>query len=209
MTRRTIVQVIAGAVVAVFALALWLSGVPVELSWLRYYSLAVLVALILWTSWDRWLWRLPVLRSLPGTPPVIAGTWKGSLTSLWEDPAGKPAGSKPAYLVVHQTASSTSASMFTDEARSESTVADVEKSASGATLVYTYLAQPDVTVEDRSRMHHGATMLHVSRSPAQRLEGRYWTDRDTRGRLEFTEHVRNRAADFHEATQLFNSRSGR
>jgi hypothetical protein len=70
-------------------------------------------------------------------------------------------------------------------------------------LTYLYLNRPDANVEHRSRMHHGSTALDISGSPAKRLKGRYWTDRDSKGELDFTECNKQLVDDFDEATALF------
>lgn len=208
MNRRTSIQVIAGIVVAVFAVGLWGSGVAVEASWLRFYSLAVLVAGVLWIAWDRWLWRLPIFKNSESVSPVLHGTWRGLLTSLWPDPAtGLPPDPKTAYLVVRQTASSLSVTFLTEQAQSASTLAQVQREAGTAKLLYVYLASPDPSFEESSRMHHGSAMLTITGSPARRLRGRYWTDRDSRGELDFTERVAALAGDIDEASALFDAAS--
>jgi hypothetical protein len=52
-------------------------------------------------------------------------------------------------------------------------------------------------------MHHGSTALDLSGTPVKRLKGRYWTDRDTRGELDFTERSKKIVDDFEEASGLF------
>jgi hypothetical protein len=204
MVPRAWIQVIAGIVVAVFALGLWLSGVAVQASWLRYYSLAVLAAGVLLAAWNRWGWRQRVFRHVQAVPPVLHGTWRGVLTTLWPDPAtGTPPAPKAAYLVVRQTASSVHATLFTDTVHSGSTLAQVQRSAGGATLTYVYLATPGALAGPGNPIHHGAAALDVTGSPATRLRGRYWTDRDSGGELDFTVHAAALADDYDEAATLF------
>ncbi len=204
MTKRTLIQAGVLAVLAVFTFGLWASGVAIEAWWLRFYSTAVMVVSALWTAWDRWLWRTKWPQRSPSVPPAIHGTWKGTVSSLWRDPeTGASPAPKAAYLVVRQSATTVSAAMFTDEARSRSTLAHVDGAAGMDTLSYTYLSRPSVSVEDRSRMHHGTAMLDIVGRPGRRLHGRYWTDRDSRGELLFTERVSELAADLQEAEGLF------
>src|SRR5437763_14902188 len=87
MSRRLSTQIVAVAVVAVFAAGLWSSGTPVHAAWLRFYSVAVLIAGGALTGWDRWLWRMPVLQRFQFVPPTVQGTWRGTLTSAWIDPS--------------------------------------------------------------------------------------------------------------------------
>jgi hypothetical protein len=77
-------------------------------------------------------------------------------------------------------------------------------SADGASsLDYMYLNRPHSSVEHRSRMHHGSTSLDITGCPATRLRGRYWTDRDTKGELDFAERRSKTSDDFDEARALF------
>ena len=207
MISRPFVQVVAAVVASVFAAGLWASGLAADLPWLRYYSLAVLAATLLLTAWDRWLWCLSPFRNLDFVPPRILGTWQGTLESGWIDPAtGATPPSKTVYLVVRQRFSSLAIVILTDESRSQSTLADITTSDGIASLNYTYLGQPDILIEHRSRMHHGAASLRVSGSPCSRLSGRYWTDRDSKGALDFTEHRPDLASDYEEAERLFLTR---
>ena len=66
-----------------------------------------------------------------------------------------------------------------------------------------YLNRPDSSVEHRSRMHHGSASLDITGAPATRLRGRYWTDRDSEGELDFRERNRMLADDYDEADALF------
>ena len=207
MICRPFTQVVAAVVALVFAAGLWLSGSAVDVAWLRYYSIAVLAVTLLLTVWDRWMWRLPPFRNRDFVPPQIFGTWQGTLESAWVDPAtGTAPPSKTVYLVVRQRFSSLSVAILTDEARSQSTVADITVSNGTASLDYMYLGEPDISVEHRSRMHRGAALLHISGSPRSRLRGRYWTDRDSKGALDFTERRPGLASDYEDAERLFLAR---
>ena len=187
MPGRTAIQVIAGVVIGVFVLGLWASGVAVEASWLRFYSVAVLAAFALLIVWDRWLWRLPLFKNAVAVPPVLHGTWHGVLTSLWEDPSSeRRPDPKDAYLVIRQTASRIAVRLYTDQGQSTSTLAQVQQDGGEAVLAYLYLSKPDLAFTNDSPMHHGCALLAITASPARRLRGRYWTDRNSRGELDFT-----------------------
>ncbi len=57
-------------------------------------------------------------------------------------------------------------------------------------------------------MHHGSTVLDIVGNPAKRLSGRYWTDRDSRGELAFTERSKKIADDYLDAAELFGNGGG-
>lgn len=198
------VQVVAAVVVGVFAVGIWASGDKVNVGWLKFYSAAVLAAGVVLALWDRWLWKRSWFQKIGKVPRDVSGTWKGKLTSLWVDPeTGKQIPVKDAYLVVRQTASRTSVTLLTDESRSKSSFAAVSVFDGDASLDYAYLNKPGITVEHRSHIHHGSTSLHVTGCPATRLKGRYWTDRDTKGQLDFTTRSKKRADDYEQAVGLF------
>jgi len=209
MKQRVFVEAVASIVVLVFAIGIWSTGAQVDLGWLRYYSCAVTAAVVVLWLWDRLLWKLPLAQRIPGVPRNLNGTWQGTLTSLWEDShAGAAPAPKPAYLVVRQTASAVSAILFSDESRSVSSLAIVSSGDGTATLDYLYVGRPDIKVEDRSRMHNGSASLDVTGSTPTRLKGRYWTDRNSRGELDFTSRSSQRAEDFDEAVRLFTASAG-
>jgi hypothetical protein len=97
--------------------------------------------------------------------------------------------------------------LLTDESRSTSALANVSEVDGSVLLAYLYLNKPDMRVEHRSRIHHGSAVFDVSGCPARRLKGRYWTDRDSKGELEFVERSNKLADDFAEAAGYFQERS--
>ena len=150
-----------------------------------------------------------MVQRIPGVPRSVRGTWKGTVTSFWKDPeTGERVSPKLAYLVVRQTATLISVKLLTDESKSSSSLASVSVPDGTAVLDYLYLSRPKASVEHRSRMHHGSTVLDVIGNPAKRLDGRYWTDRDSRGELSFTERSKKIADDYIDAVNLFSDAGG-
>lgn len=204
MTRRVVVQVVAVAVVVVFAAGIWATGGQLEASWLRFYSVAVIAALGVLILWERFFWRLSWLQRLDSVPRDVRGTWAGTLTSFWSDPeTGKTPPEKRAFLVVRQTAGSVSATLLTDESRSESTLGRVTGREGSSSLDYMYINWPHSRFEHRSPIHHGSTSLSISGRPARRLSGRYWTSRDSKGELDFFRRRLTTVEDFDSAVDLF------
>ena len=208
MSRRTVVRVVAGTVVTVFAAGIWLTGGTPDPGWLRFFSAAVFVAFGVLAIWDHWLWHMRWIQRLPGVPRDLRGTWKGTLESFWIDPAtGFPPPAKAAYLVIRQSASTISVVMLTNESKSKSSLATISDDGISASLDYMYLNRPDSRFEHRSRIHHGSTSLDIIGRPAVRLRGNYWTSRDSRGELEFVQRVVSTLAeDFGQAQGLFADR---
>ena len=204
MKRRLLVQVVAGIVVLVFAIGIWSTGDTFKPGWLRFLSAAVLVATIALGVWDRWLWSLPLVQRIPRVPRDVRGTWRGTLTSFWTDPAtAERPDPKIVFLAIRQSASQLTAVLFTDESSSRSSLASLSDDGTGVSLAYMYLNRPDSRFEHRSRMHNGSVFLEITGRPASRIRGRYWTDRDSRGELDFDQRKSRTVDDFREATMLF------
>lgn len=204
MKRTITIRVVTAVVVVVFVAGIWLDTGQLDLAWLRFFSAAVLVATVVLGLWDIWLWRLPLVQGLPGVTCCVRGTWRGTLTSFWVNPeTGQSPPPKIVYLVIRQTAALISVRLLTNESSSTSFLASVNLVDGASVLTYLYLNRPDMRVEHRSRMHHGSTVLDISSRPTRRLKGRYWTDRDSKGELEFIERNQKLADDFAEATALF------
>ncbi len=200
--RAAALQGLGAMVVIGFAAGIWsAAGSPM---WLRGYSAAVIVAILVFALWEYWLWRLPLMQRLPRVPRRIEGTWAGTLTSLWTDPATERRPDvKRVFLVARQTASRVTIVLLTDESTSRSSIARLSQDAMGLSLAYMYANRPDSRVEHRSAMHNGSAFVEISGSPATRMRGRYWTDRYTRGELDLPERRIRAAVSFREATALF------
>jgi SMODS-associating 2TM, beta-strand rich effector domain len=202
--RAITTRVVVAVVLIVFVAGTWMQDGTLNLSWLKFFSIAVLIASLVLMLWDLWLWRIPLIQMIPGVPRHVGGTWKGTLTTFWEDPrTGNRPVPKSAYLVIRQTASSTSVKLLTNESRSASTLAAISALDGTVELTYLYLNRPDARYEDGSRMHHGSAALVVSGESPRRLKGRYWTDRDSKGELDFDQRHKDLADDFDQAAKLF------
>lgn len=204
MKRAITVRISVSVVLVILALVTWFKNGYLDLGGLRFFSIAVLSTTIILWLWDFWLWRFPLIQRLPGVPRSVRGTWKGTLISYWVNPeTGGRLPPKIVYLVVHQTASLVSAKLYTDESKSTSVLAKISMDDGDPVLVYLYLNRPDIRVENRSRMHHGSVALDISGCPAARLRGHYWTDRDSKGELEFNHRCKRLADDFSTAAGYF------
>lgn len=204
MKGRLQVQAVVFVTVLVFAVGILATGDDPNPAWLKFYSYAVTAAVVLLTAWDRWLWRLAISQKVAAVPRNLNGTWKGVLTTFWVDPkTGVVPAPKPAFLVVRQTATTVSVTMFTDQMRSVSSLASLTGVDGQRSLDYMYLSRPDSRYEEHSRIHHGSTSLDVTGIPPDRLCGRFWTNRDSRGELDFTERRWGSADTYDTALRMF------
>jgi len=204
MNRTLVVKVTVAVVIAIFAISSWVTSGKLDRVWLKYFSGAVLVATLLLTAYDLFLWRLPPIQRIPGVPRSMRGTWKGTITSMWVDSStGARVDPIDAYLVVRQTSTTVTVRLLKQESTSSSTLARVAQPDGSPVLDYLYLNHPRATVRDRSPMHHGSVALEISGAPAHRMTGRYWTDRDSKGEMKFDARSTKPADDFDDAAALF------
>ena len=142
------------------------------------------VLLLLGIVFEAWLWRWPPLHPHIIGTPVVRGTWRGMLTSMWPDPdlGGHPRPPKPAYVAIDQTLFTVSLRMLSDESESDQLVGAVAKLPNGKwAIAYAYHNIPNLPLRDGSRPHFGGAVVSVLGSSPDRLQGEYWNDRDAKG----------------------------
>jgi hypothetical protein len=199
MVQRTQVQLIITLSVIVWAVLLLLQGTPLHTSYLRPYSLVVGTVIICLTAYDRFLWRVKPFRFIPGQPPLLQGTWKGSLVSSYLRD-GKPIPPIQAFMVIRQSYSSVTVSLMTEESKSQSIVATINGPSPGYKILSsTYINTPELLIRGRSAIHHGSFVVDILGDPPGSLEGSYWTDRDTKGQLRFDKHTAHLHSDYSTA----------
>lgn len=158
---------------------------------IKFVSLFVFItgtvfAVIAEIAW-RPLWRrFPLLQSK--TFPDLNGTWKGTLTSTWVDPAtGSPKPPIPTDIVIRQGLFSTFVSLKTGELGSHSTRSFLEpfRDTGRFRIWYSYNNDPQAQFLHRSSPHEGVAFLECEfDADPDRLTGRYYTARRTTGDID-------------------------
>jgi hypothetical protein len=194
-----------GGFVLIWAALLYATGTGLAINWEAVKKLpdAVTIYVVLAFVFTKWLWRLPAFRGWLVPFPDLQGTWRGEFKSTWSDSSGQRIAPTPAVLVVRQTFSTVSCTLFTKESESYSTAAQITRDEeSGAIrLDYNYTNRPKATIRERSAIHDGAARLRVITSPSLRLEGEYWTSRCTSGDIEVEFQGRELAQSFLPITE--------
>lgn len=197
---RAVIFVAAG----IWAAMLLLQGVDVGTALFKPLSSVIGITILVLGFYDRRLWRWRWLRRLQ-KQPILHGTWKGTLQTTWSDPdTEETPGPIDVYMVVRQTASTVAFDMHTAESSSSTTAGSLDAAESGAwVLSGSYLNRPQVLIQHRSRVHRGSAVLEVHVGPSTLIEGVYWTDRDTKGSLRFTQHADATVTHTEHAAALF------
>lgn len=206
MISGILIRVIVVIVSAVFVVGSWVTTGAPNTSLLSFFSVAVLACTILLLLWDRWVWKWKVSQTIPGVVRDMGGTWEAQLESFWINPTtGRSPAPKTVYMVIRQTSSTASVTLISDESKSKSSLARVVKEDGSWLLHYVYTNEPRLEFRGRSPIHHGSAVLSATGSPVKRLEGGYWTDRDSKGQLKLTKRSKKIAEDFEEAREVLES----
>jgi len=202
-TANWIRAVITLAAAAVFGLSV-LTGDSIDKQGLRWLGGVTGGVTLLLLTFDRWVWRWPVVRFLSelGGRRVIQGTWRG--TFRYEaDEKGEP-GETSFYLAVRQTYSTVDVRCYFPRtgSTSRSLTATLLTDRHRHTLHFLYASTAEAPDRDRNRPHEGACTLAVVGRPVEELSGSYYTDRRGRGTMITTEHNARVAGSLRHAERL-------
>jgi hypothetical protein len=194
------VKAIIYTAVAVWAIVLLVSGQKLSSDLLRPLSTVTSVVVLLSIAFELWLWRLPFLHRWLVKRPVIEGTWRAELRSNWKDATGATIPAVEGYVVIRQTLLNLSLRLLTKESSSHLVGTEIICSVDGLYCVSgVYRNEPRYQDRSHSEIHYGAVWLQVVDTPAQMLEGHYWTDRNTAGEMKLTDRQRKKFQDFKSA----------
>jgi hypothetical protein len=187
----------------IWAAMLYVTGTALAINWeaVKILPHVVTVYVALSFVFTQWLWRLPVFRGWLVPFPDLQGTWVGDLKSTWKNPeTGQQIPSLRMIVVVRQSFSSVSCTLFTKESESYSTAAQITRDEETGSLMldYTYTNRSKATLRLKSPIHDGAARLKIVTLPERALEGEYWTSRCTTGDMSLRFLSRNLLDSFYE-----------
>lgn len=190
--------------VITWAAGLLLTGTPLSEALFKPAGAVLGVITALVTLFERWMWRWKWFHPWFVSTPNLNGSYKGAIEPLSE--LAKKSGGREqieAYLSIHQTLSTITVRLYTEESESISVCSDLRSSEDNHwALRYTYENVPDQKVRGRSPIHFGGVSLAIDGEGYTRLRGGYWTDRLTNGVLQFERFSRKPARSFKEAGEL-------
>ncbi len=160
-------------------------------------------------AFDRWLWKLPVVR-IWVKRPVIEGTWRVVLRSTWKSlETNERLPPIEGFMVVRQTLSTLSMRLLTSESGSSLIGTEIVCAPDGLYCISgVYRNEPRLGVRDRSGIHNGAILLQVENDRmTDRMAGHYWTDRtpQTAGEMVLTERIGPKFGSFEAAANYYKS----
>lgn len=159
------------------------------ISFLMLIPKVVTIDLFVIFIFSKWLWKLRIFRGWLVPFENLNGTWIGEIRSSWIDKdTSERIAPIPAMLTIKQSFFSISCKMFTSEMNSTSYVEDfvISLERQVKQLTFSYTSNPNVLLDSRNLPHNGSVIFDIIINPSHKLEGKYWTDRKTNGKLEFT-----------------------
>ena len=206
MLTRTHITTLLVLTVIVWGATLVALGIPISWQYFVPFTLTVSALTVACIAFDRWLWRWHLFQGWLVNRPDIEGTWKVRLVSNWIDPVThQQIAPIDAVMVLRQTFSTLSARLFTKESGSVLVANNLVRQHDGVFQIFgVYQNTPDITLRgQRSEIHYGALFLEIRGDPPTELVGHYWTDRNTRGRLELSARIPELLTSYAAAVQQF------
>ena len=152
---------------------------------LSHISTTITINIILWLIFIKWAWKWRIFYPWLVPFPNLSGNWKGTVLSNWQ---GQTQQEKPIEISITQTFFNIQVRMKTDESRSYSVGAsfDIDQDRGQQQLFYSYMNTPKASVREKSEMHYGSTVLNFEGFKVSKMEGDYWTSRETTGEIKLT-----------------------
>jgi len=144
--------------------------------------------LLLVAAFVNWAWRWKHLQGWLVPFPDLNGTWQGSIQTNWKDANGNAPAPIPVALTVKQTFGRVSCVMRTAEMESHSYAEGfcIERERQIRQLCYSYTSRPKASLRERSTPHDGTVRFNIIGKAVNKLEGEYWTQRQTTGIVTLT-----------------------
>ena len=152
---------------------------------ITHVSTTISINIIVWTIFIAWSWKLKIFYPWLVPFPNLSGDWEGTIKSNWKEKELEPI---PIEVSISQNFFNIQVKIKTKESRSYSIGAsfDIDNERGFQQIFYTYLNTPKAGVRERSEIHYGSTILNFDGFKVTKMEGEYWTDRETTGEISLT-----------------------
>ncbi|CAM3936117.1 hypothetical protein [Pseudomonas wadenswilerensis] len=161
------------------------------LDFFRLIPKVVSIDLLVVAVFVKWGWRFKIFRGWLVPFPDLNGSWVGFIYSDWENPeTGAKPPPIPVLLTVKQSFFHISCMMRTSEMESSSYSEGflIDPDRQIKSLAYVFSSKPRISLNVRSIPHDGAAVFQIIEKPKQKLVGRYWTERLTKGEIALQFH---------------------
>lgn len=152
---------------------------------ITHVSTTISINIILWMLFIAWAWKWKIFYPWLVPFPNLSGSWDGRIKSNWKE---EKLEAIPIEVSITQNFFNIQVRIKTKESRSYSIGAsfDIDNERGFQQLIYTYLNTPKAGVRERSEIHYGSTILNFDGFKVTKMDGEYWTDRETTGEITLT-----------------------
>lgn len=167
----------------------------------RALSFGITCTTFFWAFYYTCGWKLPVLDKI-FYRPNLNGTWGGILKSDYTDENGNTKDDIKFYIVIRQSFLRIHFTTFTDSfiGTSYSETLSLKKEIGLKNVAYLY--RKETSQEDDNFLQEGATELRLVMAETKRLEGKYWSNRKTNGKISVSFISENKVDSFIDAQKL-------
>lgn len=194
LNMKPFLYLLAGFSTSVLFVAALVQGLDLGnfLDVLRLIPIVAMADGIAYFVFAAWLWRWKRLQGWLIPFPDLNGTWQGHIQTNWKDAEGNTPGPIPAILTIKQSFERISCVMRTAEMESHSYLEGfcIDSHAQVRQLCYSYTSRPKAALRERSTPHDGTVLLNIVGRPVNKLEGEYWTQRQTIGTITLSYRTR-------------------
>ena len=175
----------------VWACIVWLRGGELSWEYITPFGAVITSVSILLMLFERVLWRWWPFYIFSGIPD-LRGDWKIEVRSNYVDPSNsEPSQCVEGTAAVRQTLSSLSIRTDTGSQTSFLIAYNIIRHGDGVyEVVGVYQSDPDLALRGSySEIHYGAFRYSINGPPITEMHGNYWTDRNTRGKINFLRRI--------------------
>jgi SMODS-associating 2TM, beta-strand rich effector domain len=149
---------------------------------ITHISTTISINIVIWMIFITWAWKWKIFYPWLVPFPNLSGNWVGTVKSNWKEKQLEPI---PIEISIIQNFFNIQVKIKTNESRSYSIGAsfDIDTERGFQQLFYSYLNTPKSGVRERSEMHYGSTILNFDGFKVEKMDGEYWTDRETTGEI--------------------------
>ena len=173
-----------GTYIIIFLLTQNLDSIDFQKA-LSHISTTISINIIIWLLFIKWGWKWKIFYPWLVPFPNLSGDWEGTIKTNWKEKDLEPI---PIEVCISQTFFNIQVKVKTNESRSHSIGAsfDIDNERGFQQLFYSYLNTPKSGVRERSEIHYGSTLLNFEGFKVKKMEGEYWTSRETTGEIKLT-----------------------
>jgi hypothetical protein len=204
MKNSTAIRVAILASAGVAFLAVWLTTGKTDFVYAKAVVSASTLVIFALVAFESWAWRFFPFRLLV-RKAVLHGTWKIEQATSYEP---QKHNTIEAYLVIDQSFSGIrEVRGLYEHSGSHSLAATLSSERSACTLAFIFRTEAHVMHRDGNPPSRGASVLQIGLHPRTHLEGDYWMERGTHGRLTSTARRPKLYGTFESARHAFSAPS--